>query len=369
MRYPVAVRSGSVFSRIGSLFLVLAAIVSPSLAQEPPTEGGPVEQPVERAEEDPQPREDGKEKPPGEDRVEGRSEDGAPFTLDSIEPEPIRLKWNRFVEAMRGLTRYSLFDGKMRFRLGGRFQVDGTAGNADEALTAKYGDVESRFDFRRGRIFAEGRVRNMDFRIEFDFFADSGFKDAYLEGTEGGLAIWGHHLGKLRYGHFKEPFSLERQMSGFHLGFLEWSLPVSTFAPGRNVGFMVHDKAKSGRFSWAFGVFSFGKRADDNASTSTFSLTTRWTGLPIYSDDGRTLLHLGASFSSRNPSSDTVQYRSRPEARFAPYLTDTGEFDARGNQLLGFEVAGLRGPVWFQGEYIEAMTDSELLGDPSFSGF
>jgi phosphate-selective porin OprO/OprP len=223
--------------------------------------------------------------------------------------------------------------------------------------------------FRRGRIFAEGRVRKMDFRLEFDFAADAGFKDVYLEGIEGGVAIWGHPLGKLRYGHFKEPFSLERQMSANHLGFLEWSLPVGTFAPGRNLGFMIHDKAKSGRFSWAFGVFSFGQQADDNASTSAFSLTTRWTGLPIYRDDGRTLLHLGASFSSRTPTSGTAQFASRPEARFAPYLADTGEFDARGNTLLGFEAAGLRGPVWFQGEYIEAATDSVELGDPRFSGF
>ena len=84
-------------------------------------------------------------------------------------------------------------------------------------------------------VFVWSRVElPASFRLEFDFTADAGFKDVYLEGIEGGVAIWGRHLGKLRYGHFKEPFSLERQMSSNHHGFLEWSLPVATFAPGRN---------------------------------------------------------------------------------------------------------------------------------------
>ena len=45
----------------------------------------------------------------------------------------------------------------------------------------------------------------------------------------------------------------------------------------------------------------------------------------MYRDEGRRLLHLGASFSSRNPSSDDTRYRSRPEARFVDFLALMGD--------------------------------------------
>ncbi len=49
--------------------------------------------------------------------------DYQPFDLDEIEPEPVKTKWGNFVAAMRGLARYSLFDGKLKFRIGGKITV------------------------------------------------------------------------------------------------------------------------------------------------------------------------------------------------------------------------------------------------------
>jgi phosphate-selective porin OprO/OprP len=166
-----------------------------------------------------------------------------------------------------------------------------------------------------------------------------------------------------------EPFSLERQNSSHFGGFLERSLPVQTFAPGHNLGAMVHEAGEKGRITWAVGLFSWGKKDESNASSSLLSITGRFTGLPVYRDDGRQLLHLGVSFSSRNPVSDDTRYRSRPEARFVDFLTDTGNMAVSNLWLYGVELAAVQGPVWAQAEYIRSDVDAQLLGNPSFDGF
>jgi phosphate-selective porin OprO/OprP len=293
----------------------------------------------------------------------------APFVIDDIEPEPFTLKWSNFVDAVRGLSRYSLFDGQVKFRVGGRIQIDGTAGSGNAEFEESYGQHDSTIDFRRIRVYAVGVVRDMNFNLSFDFGADAGFKNIWIEGRKGGLSVWGHYLGKLRLGQMMEPFSLERQNSSNFGGFLERSLPAQTFAPGHNIGAMIHNVARKGRVTWAAGLFSWGKKDESNASNSLLSLTGRITGLPMYRDDGRRLLHLGASFSSRNPGGDDTRYRSRPEARFADFLVDTGNMPVSNLQLVGLEVATVRGPLWAQAEYIWSDVDAQLIGDPTFNGF
>jgi len=294
--------------------------------------------------------------------------DYRPFDLEQIEPEPFKSKWQGAVAGMRGLTRYSLFDGAVRFRLGVQAQLDGTAGDASGVFEEAYGAVDSDLGLRRGVIFAVGRIKDFNFELGFDFGADWGVDSAWIEGSKGGLEVWGHYLGKLRVGYIGEPFSLERQTSSFNTGFQERSLPVQTMAPGSNLGTLLHDSARSERMSWAVGLFSVGKSNDNNASTSLLSLTGRITWLPVYRDGGRRLLHVGLSGSSRSPTGGDIRYRSRPEARFVDFLADTGSFSADRVRLLGAELAAVNGPLWAAAEYIVSDVSAELSGDPTFRG-
>jgi len=345
-------------------------------SEEPPESEGPAqsdvaeEEATDTAADDSEQKEGSQKTSEDLEEEEGIAHTGhAPFDIDGIEPKPFTGKWGDFVAAVRGLSRYSLFDGQVKFRVGGKIQIDGTAGSGNAEFEESYGPTDSTVDFRRIRIYAVGVVRRMNFNISFDFGADAGFKNIWIEGREGGLSVWGHYLGKLRLGQMMEPFSLERQNSSHFGGFLERSLPVQTFAPGHNIGAMLHNVARKGRISWAAGMFSWGKKDESNASNSLLSLTGRITGLPMYRDDGERLLHLGASFSSRSPSGDDTRYRSRPEARFVDFLVDTGNVSVSNLRLFGLEAATVQGPLWAQAEYIWSDVDAQLIGDPTFNGF
>jgi len=294
--------------------------------------------------------------------------DYSAFDLDEIEFEPVKSKWKNFVNGLRGLGRYSLWDGKVRFRVGGRIQLDGTAGSGNSKFDEFYLPIESDFGVRRFELFAAGRIRKFNFNLAFEFGPDWGISDAWIEGAEGGLEVWGHYLGKLRVGFMNEPFSLERQTGSFNIGLMERSLPVQTFAPGSNIGAMVHDSGPKGRFTWAAGMFSFGQQNENNASTSALSLTGRGTYLLAYRNEGRNLLHVGLSLSTRSPSGGDMRYASRPEARFVGFLVDTGTLEASRVNLLGLEVAAVRGPMWLQAEYIHSKVSAQSLDNPTFKG-
>jgi len=303
------------------------------------------------------------------DEDEAASSDRIQFRADPLDfvEEPFGSKWDRFVSGLTGITRYSFWDGQLRFRLGLRFQVDGTAVSPSDRLEQDLGPMSSDVAARRFRIFAEGILKKMYFRTEFDFGTDAGFKSAYLEGREGGLEIWGHLLGKFRYGLFQEPFSLENNMSSFDTSFIEYSMPLSAIAPGANLGAMVYDASENRTFTWAVGAFSWGQKTADNASTSSLSLTGRFGYQPVRRNDDGEVLHLGLSVSTRSPTSDNVRYQARPEARSVRPFADTGTVGTNNLSMYGLELAWKRGSSWLHAEWIRSDVDT-VEGTRGFGG-
>jgi phosphate-selective porin OprO/OprP len=203
--------------------------------------------------------------------------------------------------------------------------------------------------------------KNMEYKLQADF-ADGGadLKDVYLGLTD--LSI-----GKLRIGHFKEPFSLDELTSAKYITFLERGLP-NAFAPSRNSGFMLHDTALGNRATWAVGLFRDTDDTGMDIDDGGYNVTGRITGLPWYEDDGASLLHLGAAYSYRNPD-DSLRYRSRPETHLTDRFVDTLTFTSDQVDLLGLEAAWVEGPLSLQGEYVMASADLMGGSDPDFSGY
>lgn len=277
--------------------------------------------------------------------------------------EGLRARWTRLRQAVQDITRYDVNDGMFRIQLGVRFQIDATAGSESTALQAQVGGVDENVNIRRGRIFAFGRLlRQYDFRFEYDFAADDGPKDIYFEGVKFTRYV------KWRIGNFREPFSLGRQTSSFDHGFLERALSVQALTPGRNPGIMLRHLEMNNRLFWAVSVTTGGKVTDDNRVKARIMYSGRLTGLALYRNEGKSLLHLGASFSLRDPKGNASRVVARPEARFAPFFVDTGEFSATSMTLAGVEVAMVRGPYWAQAEWVGYDAETSNSSSVSFSG-
>ncbi|HSL17472.1 MAG TPA: porin [Methylomirabilota bacterium] len=279
-------------------------------------------------------------------------------------------KWQTFRRATQGLLVWDLFDGRVTVRSHARVMVDGTTGWGDDRYEGVYGVPDDSLDIRRLSLFAQGIIdHRMRYSLSFEFGPDAGLGEAFVEGREEGLDLFGYRIGQFRLGFFQEPFGLERVMSSYYSSFLERALPIWTFAPGSNVGYMLFDTAFDQRMQWSVGFFSFGQGNEANSSQSSLSLTSRVSGLPVYGEDGRRVLHVGASFSTRDPRSGSVRYRSRPEARFADFLVDTGDIAAGRIQLLGVEALGMAGPFHVQAEAVMSSLQQTEYGDLDLWGF
>lgn len=255
-------------------------------------------------------------------------------------------------------------DGSVKLKIGGRIHVDfryfdenGIDEQFDEDL-----DQQST-DFRRARLYFSGTIYDdINFKVQYDFGGgDADFKDVYMGLTKVPF------VGNFRVGQFKEPFGLEQLTSSNDITFLERSL-VESFVPDRNTGFMIFDTLLDKRMTWAAGVF---RQTDDfGAGTGGhgYDATARLTFLPIYEDQGKTLLHLGVAYSKQNYKDDEFRIRARPEFDEGPRLLDTGTFSAEHSDMIGTEAALVLGPFSIQGEYVHAFFNggSRLTGNPDF---
>jgi len=246
----------------------------------------------------------------------------------------------------------------------------------------------------------------LDGRIQFDGAMYSGSKNALSNGTEvrrarlGGKAtlygnwhgeidvdftknavemkdIWIGYIGFpnsiIKFGNYKEPFSLETLTSSKYITFLERSY-ADNFSPDRNIGV---GYARWGHW-WQAAVGAFGQTAgsvDASGRDEGYGLTGRATFAPINSE-GR-LLHFGGALSMRTPPGDaspdtnTVRFRARPETNVsqARYFT-TGKIRLVDHtSYYNGELATVYGPFSVQAEYTNvAVRRLNDLPKASFNG-
>jgi phosphate-selective porin OprO/OprP len=257
-------------------------------------------------------------------------------------------------------------DGETSLKLGGRIQSDWAFFDAEPRLEASVGPLVDGTEFRRARLFVEGTLWDtVEFKAQYDFAGGTAeFKDVYL-----GLVNL-PAIGGFRVGHTKEPFSFEELTSSKYILFMERATPVEAFAPSRNDGFLIGQGAtgEDARVTWRLGAF---KDVDDfgDRLSEEWNFTGRLTGLPLYRDGGRRLIHLGLAASLRSPLDGRIRFNSRPESHLAPRFVDTGDIAADGATLLGVEALAIRGPLTFQGEWIGTEVDALAGPDPTFDGY
>ena len=268
-------------------------------------------------------------------------------------------------------------DGRLKTKIGGEVRLDGGYIGANDTLKRAFTDLPGwKVNFRELRVRLSGTfLENWKFQIDWDLGNVRQIKDIWI--SYGKIPF----LGTAKFGHTKEPFSLEGFMSNSNRTFMEMALPVEAFFPGRNFGILCRNSVLDERLTWAAGYFlitgSFSDVADATDYLSDIfgsAVSFRVTGLPRYEDDGKELLHLGFSYSHqfRDDTRDNSQLkvRAHPESRLTnDTFVNTEKFFTEAVDLFGYEAAVVRGPLSVQGELFQQFADAESVGDPAFWGF
>jgi len=264
-------------------------------------------------------------------------------------------------------TVYQYEEMQLAGKVGARFHID-SATYSEHSLEG----VSDETDLRRGRIYTQGNLvawYPVEYKLEFGFVEDDFFfNDNYWWWKEIPF------VGSIKLGYIKFPVGLERTESSRDLVFMERAAPVNALAPNFSFGVQFGAPALNDRMTWHLGWYGAGED-DPELGGTTSSLTRtgfRLTGLPILDEageDGTSLLHLGLGLGAALSFDDELRMSARPESFFAPSYINTGDFDADDAYLIGVELAGVKGPYSFQGEYLFSSVGSENFGRLGFSGF
>jgi phosphate-selective porin OprO/OprP len=273
-------------------------------------------------------------------------------------------------------------NGDFYVHVGGMTQFDTTGFSDDPQLNASpfvggVGPIPDSVYFRRARLRIDGRMNDLiEWAAEYDFAnAISTFNN--LPGnppgfpaqalTPGLTDLYARFLqlpffGNLTIGNFKEPIGFEHLVNDRFLDFMERSYNQSVFYGPFNNGFspgiMLSNWAVNERATWALWAGPnqsnpYGYHIGNNP----FAFTGRITYLPIYDGDGRYLVHVGASTSTRSP--DQGQFLARatgnilsgPPGPLNPVYATTGSLSASNQSLVNLEMASVWGPLTLQSEY------------------
>ncbi|WP_236960187.1 OprO/OprP family phosphate-selective porin [Methylobacterium durans] len=246
----------------------------------------------------------------------------------------------------------------MKFRIGGRLQLDPAFGGTSPRIPNGFG---SNIEVRRAWIETYLTIDNaIELAFQYDVNTDrTPIQDAAAayRGVEG-LVV--------SFGNYKEPFSLQQLISDNNTTFVERALP-DALVPARNTGFS--SATYGSRWTLTGGVF--GGNINTGVELGGIAGTVRATYAPILSETE--VLHLGiaGSFRSYDQNDRSLAFSSKPEAFvFQTSLINTGPIrNAADLARLGIEAAYQNGPFRVQGEYILARVGRDgLLPGATFEG-
>ena len=209
--------------------------------------------------------------------------------------------------------------------------ADGRPGHAQGVASGVnrggIGPLQDGTFFRRIRPYIEGTFWDvLEYRLilaaENDQFSTEGLDEFWFGVNKIPF------IGTMRMGHVKTPMGLEADMTASSrcMTFMERSAYSEAIELNQNfiTGIWFNQSYFDDRMSQQFAIF----RPDQGASSGAFFGTGQWgwqgrlTGLPLYEEEGRKLLHLGISYGYRNGMNTLatspfrfMQLRARGELR------------------------------------------------------
>ena len=242
-------------------------------------------------------------------------------------------------------------DRKFEASIGGRMHFDAYAFDRDVVATT------GTSEFRRARLTLAGKALGWDYKIEQDFAAGTnleGLRDAHIS-----TALWG---GRATIGHFKPYRSMEELTSSNEIPMMERTFASSSgLFNGRQYQQGVGYQRSADNYTAGFTVFNL--RSAAGPRNEGMGAAGRVTWAPINNDNDT--LHFGTwgSLENANQGSADLSAVANYAGRRGPVQTIATTTGASRNQVTsyGLEAAGAFGPLFFQGEYVNA-TFGQPLG-------
>ncbi|SDK86483.1 phosphate-selective porin OprO and OprP [Maridesulfovibrio ferrireducens] len=294
--------------------------------------------------------------------VYAAAEEGKDTRVD-VADEIITMDWVKRL-------RWENEDKTVQIKIGGLYSFDWAQINEDSRVGSVYDPVQRHKE----------EVRWARPQISLKLYDRYKFRLQYeIAGKRGQIQdFWGQvkdvpYLGKIKAGHFKEPFSMTVLTGRKGSTMMEYS-PASVFAQARNLGVQFENSYLDGRINAAAGVFNKCNYLD-NAFTegnSGIDLTGRVGWRPYQEDDGKKLIHVGLGYSHQFLDADkqpTSFSTSTGSHLSIIKLTGTGSIPAYGQDLMNLELAGKWDQFWFQSEYTSAYLNTKDRNNAFFSGY
>ncbi|WP_125076574.1 porin [Pseudoxanthomonas sp. SGT-18] len=244
-------------------------------------------------------------------------------------------------------------DKQFEASLGGRIHFDAYAFDRDQA------SATGTSEFRRARLTLAGKALGWDYKLEQDFAAGTnleGLRDAYIA-----TGLWG---GKVTIGHFKPYRSMEELTSSNDLLMMERPFASATgLFNGRQFQQGVGYQRAGENHTAGFTVFNL--RGASGSRNEGMGAAGRVTWAPINTDNDT--LHFGgwASREDANQGSADLVASASYAGRRGPSQAIATTTGASRNTVTayGLEAAGAFGPLFFQGEYVNAVFGQPIGGD------
>lgn len=246
-------------------------------------------------------------------------------------------------------------DGSERFRIRGRVQMD--VGYQDfsrelaEDVARESGLADYGVILRRVRLGALGIMRG-----KYEWQLEADFSENEVDLANVYMAYLMDHGGRLAFGHFKEPFTMEYATSSRYITFIERSSAADAYKVNREPG-VLYETIKP-NYYMAAGLFGGGINYERNIEEG-YSLALRGSYAPYLSDGD--FVHIGGGFNYRKNAEDKstdlylpVRLRTREGSRTIDARL-IGRDDIEGVEdftRYNLEFAAGRGSWWMAGEYI-----------------
>ena len=246
-----------------------------------------------------------------------------------------------------------------------KFNIDGIDYGADTAGSDMDGK-EYMQELRRAELVLKGKgPGNIEWVLGYDA-KDDKFLDANIKYKFGNNA---NHF--IQVGQFKQPGAgMEELSSTKNNDFITKGSIINSLGTPRRVGIQYN----YGDVNWGLTGSIYTRELTRNRENGNgYSLRGYWA--PINTDGN--ILHIGASYTSRDPRDNAVRLRARPMADMVgTRYVDTGSSTSSANSLnnrsdnlatTGFEGLWVTGPFKLQGEYMRTNVE-RTAGLPDFSG-